>query len=398
MNKHHPVYATLAGFCLIGIGLCLCRYAYTPLIPSMVDGDWVTKPGAGYLGGFNCMGYLLGCVSALFLPRHVGIRFLLRISLVLAVVGQAMCAWDLGFAWLALGRFVTGFAGASIVIHTPTLVLQHVPERWTKIVSGLVFAGAGSTIVLVCLILPIFLRISISAGWLFEAGLTLVAGVIAWPIIRSASTAQDQRKSTIPKLNHDSKVALLLLGTAYFLASISITPHTLFLTNYLHEQFGASIEMSSQLFSLVGVGSLVGALTSGLFAKLFGTPLTLLVNYLVGSISVFMVLITTSVNVITVSAFMIGFFLMCCVPLTSIRSGEISGSVRHARDWGVLTLLFGSGLAVGSYGMSGLLSLGLNYYQLFVIAQVTSATALLLALVLYWMRRKVGVLPTSTGS
>jgi len=156
--------------------------------------------------------------------------------------------------------------------------------------------------------------------------------------------------------------------------------------------------MSSQLFSLVGVGSLVGALTSGLFAKLFGTPLTLLVNYLVGSISVFMVLITTSVNVITVSAFMIGFFLMCCVPLTSIRSGEISGSVRHARDRGVLTRLFGPGLAVGSYGMSGLLSLGLNYYQLFVIAQVTSATALLLALVLYWMRRKVGVLATSTGS
>ncbi|MCH2180725.1 MAG: MFS transporter [Mariniblastus sp.] len=390
MNKQHPVYATLAGFCLIGIGLCLCRYAYTPLIPSMVDGHWVTKPGAGYLGGFNCMGYLIGCLSALFLPRYLGIRFLLRTSLVLAVLGQAMCAWDLGFAWLALGRFVTGFAGASIVIHTPTLVLQHVPERWAKIVSGLIFAGAGSTIVFVCLMLPTFLRISIPAGWLFEAGLTLVAGVIAWAIIGSAPTAQDQRNSMFPDLKHDAKVALFLLGATYFLASISITPHTLFLTNYLYEQFGVSIEVSSQLFSLVGVGSLVGALTSGLFAKLFGTPMTLLLNYLLGSIAVLMVVITSSVNVITVSAFMIGFFLMCCVPLTSIRCGEISGSARHPRDWGVLTLLFGAGLAVGSYGMSGLLSLGLSYYQLFLVAQVTIVAALLLALVLYWIRRNEG--------
>ena len=386
MNKYSPLYATLAGFCLIGIGLCLCRYAYTPLIPSMVDGHWVTKPGAGYLGGFNCVGYLMGCLSALFLPRYLGIRFLIRSSLILAVLGQAMCAWDLGFAWLAFGRFVTGFAGASIVIHTPTLVLQHVPARWTKIVSGLIFSGAGSTIVFVCLMLPSFLKISITAGWLFEAGLTLVAGVIAWPIVNSASTAQDQRESTIPEMKHDARVALFLLGATYFLASISITPHTLFLTDYLYEQFGVSIEKSSQLFSLVGVGSLVGALTSGLFAKWLGTPLTLLVNYLLGSIAILMVVITSSVNIITVSAFLIGFFLMCCVPLTSIRCGEISGSARHPRDWGVLTLLFGAGLAVGSYGMSGLLSLGLSYYQLFLVAQVTILLALLLALVLYWMR------------
>ena len=352
----------------------------------MVDGHWVTKPGAGYLGGFNCVGYLMGCLSALFLPRYLGIRFLIRSSLILAVLGQAMCAWDLGFAWLAFGRFVTGFAGASIVIHTPTLVLKHVPARWTKIVSGLIFAGAGSTIVFVCLMLPSFLKISITAGWLFEAGLTLVAGVIAWPIVNSASTAQDQRESTIPEMKHDARVALFLLGATYFLASISITPHTLFLTDYLYEQFGVSIEKSSQLFSLVGVGSLVGALTSGLFAKWLGTPLTLLINYLLGSIAILMVVITSSVNIITVSAFLIGFFLMCCVPLTSIRCGEISGSARHPRDWGVLTLLFGAGLAVGSYGMSGLLSLGLSYYQLFLVAQVTILLALLLALALYWMR------------
>ena len=75
----------------------------------------------------------------------------------------------------------------------------------------------------------------------------------------------------------------------------------------------------------------------------------------------------------------IGFFLFCCVTLSSIRTGEIAGAVRHPHDWGVLTLGFGLGLAIGSYGLSGLLSLGASYYTLFVIAQGILVGALLLS-------------------
>lgn len=385
-KKHHPLYATLAGFCLIGVGLCLCRYAYTPLIPSMIDAHWVSKPGAGYLGGFNCLGYLLGCIAALSLPRKFGVRRLMRGSLVLAVAGQAMCAWDLGFAWLSLGRFVTGFAGASLVIHTPSLVLQHISERFKKMVSGFMFAGAGGTIVFVCLMLPRFLETSVSGGWLFEAGLALVAAAIVWPIIGSATTAGDQQRVVMPTLKWDAVFALGMLGSAYFLAAVSVTPHTLFLTNYLHERFATSTAMSSQLFSLVGVGSLVGAFSSGLLARLMGTPLTLVANYLLGAASLLMVLLTSSVPVITISAFMIGFFLLCCVPLTSIRTEEISGPIRHGWDWGVITLGFGLGLAVGSYGMSALLQYGWTYYHMFAIAQVTISLSLVLSILLLYKR------------
>ena len=71
----HPVYATLAGFALIGTGLCLARYAYTPLIPALINAGWVDKAGAGYLGGFNCLGYILGCIAALRLPATLPAEF-----------------------------------------------------------------------------------------------------------------------------------------------------------------------------------------------------------------------------------------------------------------------------------------------------------------------------------
>jgi predicted MFS family arabinose efflux permease len=379
--KRHPFYATIAGLSLIAVGLCLCRYAYTPLIPSMINAHWVDKPGAGYLSGFNCLGYLLGCFAALFLPGSVGVRRLVRISLLLAVVGQTMSAWNFGFVYLAIARGITGFGGASLVIHTPAVVLLHVPENWKKIALGVVFSGAGASIVLVCLVLPFFLSISLTAGWLFEAGLTFLCAVIAWPLTGSAPTAaaQQQAGPRLP-LEWGAKRSLVLVGTAYFLASIGITPHMLFLTDYLHRHFGTSVAESSQLFSLVGVGSLVGALTSGVVARWFGTPLALVANYLLGAVAVLLVLITTSVTVITASAFMMGFFLLCCVALSSIRTGEISGAARHPHDWGILTLGFGLGLAIGSYGLSGLLSLGVSYWMLFVIAQGILAVALLFSI------------------
>ena len=148
-----PVYATIAGFCLIAIGLCLTRYAYTPLIPSLIDAKWVTKPGAGYLGAFNCLGYIISCLIAIWMPRLTGVRLLMRLALVLAVVGLAMCAWDSGFIWLALGRFMAGLGGAVLVIHTPAVMLQGIGDRAKGICSGIAFSGAGITIILVSLLL-----------------------------------------------------------------------------------------------------------------------------------------------------------------------------------------------------------------------------------------------------
>ncbi len=82
------------------------------------------EAGAGYLGGCNCLGYFAGCLVALFLPAYVSLRTILRLSILGAALSIAMCAWNLGFAWLALGRLLTGLAGASLVIHTPSLALD----------------------------------------------------------------------------------------------------------------------------------------------------------------------------------------------------------------------------------------------------------------------------------
>ena len=152
---------------MVSMGLCLCRYAYAPLIPAMIAEGWVDKAEAGYLGGFNALGYLGGAIVAILLPNHLSLGLILRVSIVTVFLSLLMCAWSLGFAWLATARTLTGLAGAVLVIHAPSLALAPVPQRWKKFAGGAIFAGAGFTILMISLALPGFLETSVGSGWLF---------------------------------------------------------------------------------------------------------------------------------------------------------------------------------------------------------------------------------------
>ena len=78
-----------------------------PLVPSLVDAHWVTRAEAGYLGAFNGLGYIVGCVAALWLPRVTGVRLLMRTSLLLAVIGLGMCFLELRLCVARRGPIVS---------------------------------------------------------------------------------------------------------------------------------------------------------------------------------------------------------------------------------------------------------------------------------------------------
>ena len=61
--------ATLAAFCAVLVGLGLARFAYTPLIPALIDAQWFTPAQAAYLGAANLAGYLAGALAARPLAR-----------------------------------------------------------------------------------------------------------------------------------------------------------------------------------------------------------------------------------------------------------------------------------------------------------------------------------------
>ena len=386
-NQPSPAYATISGFCLFAISICLARFAYGPLVPSLIDMHWVTKAEAGYLGAFNGLGYIVGCVVALWLPRITGIRLLMRTSLLLAVIGLGMCFWNFGFAWLAVGRSLAGFAAAALMVHTTALVVRSVSAKAKSMCLGFAVSGGGIAIVVISLVLPFFIVKGPSGGWFVEAAITFFIAAVAWRFVSMAPHEREPSPDSIKPLTPRRRRLVLLITAAYTLMSVAVVPHTLFLADYMHRDLGLSVGDSSSLFSILGVGCAVGAIYVGPLTRLVNTRWGLSINYMMATAAIAMVLLFDSVIVVAGSAFLIGVSLFGVVALSSIRTLEIVGLSRHAHFWGGMALGFGAGMAGGSYAMSALLSRGFHYIDLFQIAQVTVICALVILLFARWRYR-----------
>ncbi len=66
---------------LIGIGLA--RFAYTPLLPALVERGWFTGSEAAYLGAANLAGYLAGALLAGRLAAQFSAPLVLRSMMLL---------------------------------------------------------------------------------------------------------------------------------------------------------------------------------------------------------------------------------------------------------------------------------------------------------------------------
>ena len=378
----HPFRATLAAVCAIGIALGMSRYAYTPLIPALIRDGWVSVPQAGFLGGANCMGYLASCLLAIVLPRYLPIRSVIRLSLAIALIGGLMSAFDLGFRWLILARFVAGLSAAPLLVLTPSVLSSQISDRWKKVCSGIAFAGNGLFIVLISLTLPFFLEFDVQLSWLYEAAVTVVACILVWPLSSRASGKPLVRSEVSDHLNGGQRKVLLGLILAYGLGAVAVQPPTLFLTDYLHRDLGLRVSEASQVFSILGVGTAIGAGVSGLFAGLVGSRLTLFVVYVSGVISMLLVLFTSKIWALALAAGLAGVFLMGLVAMTSQRTMEAVGHAQHPKTWGTMTLAFALGLTVGSNGMSALLQYGQTYLDLFAIGFFIALSGLVLTIFL----------------
>lgn len=78
------IKAIAGGLCASLVGIGLARFAYTPLIPSLIEAHWFSVSDVIYLGAANLMGYLVGALMGRPLARHVSASTVLRLMMLLA--------------------------------------------------------------------------------------------------------------------------------------------------------------------------------------------------------------------------------------------------------------------------------------------------------------------------
>ncbi len=367
----------LAGLLSTLVGLGIGRFAYTALIPLLIDDGWSSSFEAAQLGAAALVGYLAGPLFINFTPDRFRASVLIKIALIMCALGYIMLAFhDLGFYWMYVWRFIAGFGGALLMVLSPTLILPFYKKSKNRgLISGIVFSGIGIGVCVSGLLIPyLYQRIGLSEVFVALGVVCLLFTWFTWntwdrvPVASESKQMDDNAKPSIVRFDYRNRNFLLLL-TAYCCNAIGYLPHTLFYVDFLVRQVHKSFVFGSMGWAVFGFGALLGPVLLGKLSDLIGIKKTILISYFTDCIAVIMPVFIQHDIALYVSSFIVGFFTPGMITLISAYALRIFGDLRYKLAWSNLTLGFSFFQAVGGFSMAFLIKND-NYYPLFYIGSV----------------------------
>ncbi|QHJ00376.1 YbfB/YjiJ family MFS transporter [Xylophilus rhododendri] len=374
-----------AGLCASLVGIGLARFAYTPLIPPLIEAHWFAAADVVTLGAANLGGYLLGALLGRPLAARVGAVACLRWMMVLVTLAFVGCAFPLSLAWFFGWRLVSGVAGGAMMVLVAATVLPHVPPARKGVASGAIFLGVGLGVAASGTVVPLLLNFGLRNTWLGLAMLSAVltaASWFAWP----ASTPVAKPASAAPATAGAPAAGLAVLYVQYALMAIGLVPPMVFLVDFIARGLGAGAHLGSLFWVVYGLGSIAGPPLYGLLADRLGPRPTVRLALAVQVLVLAGAWGTGSLALLALLTLVIGSFPSGIVPLVlaHVHESVPHDAARQNQVWSRATTVFAAAQAAAGYGFSALFNAsGGNYRLLFICA----AAALLVALLAELGRR-----------
>lgn len=368
------ITATLAG---IGIA----RFAYTPLLPAIIEQGWFTPSQGAYLGAANLLGYFIGALIAHSLSERFSSRKVMGASFACIVLSFTLCVWDGHFAWFFFWRLASGIAGAILMVVGPSVALAATPPERRAHVGAMVFTGIGIGALLSALAVPLLLEFNMVITWGALGLLCVAAGIICDCGLESleppaAASPSNESGKRMPGI----KMVVLLVIGAYALDAVGFVPHAVFWVDYLARENDLGNHAASFQWGIFGLGAVCGPLMVGTLAQRVGWHYGLTLAFVAKAAAVLLPVFSLAVISQSVSSFMVGAMIPGIVALTSGRLAELVGPTAHKKIWGQATAAFAAAQAVAGYAMSALYGVFGTYTPLFAISGLMLVAGFVLVL------------------
>ncbi len=345
-------HATLAALCASLVGLGLARFAYTPLLPALINAHWFSAADASYLGAANLTGYLAGALLATPMAARISAPALLRAMMLLTTASLLACAWPVDFLWFFAWRFLAGLSGGTLMVLAAPTVLPHIAPARRGLASGAIFMGIGVGIVLSGSLVPLLLRQGLMQTWLGLGAISLALTGIAW-------SGWPRRGAPLPA--HRGKAAdavptgaLRAVYAEYALNAVGVVPHMIFLVDYVARGLGQGLATGAHYWVLFGIGAVFGPILGGLVADRLGFRLALRLALLLQLIGVCLPAFGQAGAGLIVSSVIMGAFTPGVVGLVLGRLNELleHHPSMQKQAWSRATTGFAIFQALAAYGMS----------------------------------------------
>jgi predicted MFS family arabinose efflux permease len=362
------LYAMFAGLCASLVAIGLARFAYTPLIPPLIEAHWFTSSQAVTLGAANFAGYLAGALLGRPMASALSNRHALRVLMLMATAAFFACAFPLSVAWFFVWRFASGLAGGAIMVLVATSILPHIAPARRGFASGMIFLGLGLGIAASGTIIPELLRFGLRDTWIGLGVLSLVLTVASWygwPAATPPAPAASAHGESAPAGRHDGTTLRVLYGQ-YAANALGLVPAMILLVDYVARGLGRGADFGARYWVLYGVAAIFGPLISGNVADRIGFGAAYRIGLALQAAAVAMLALSGHPAVLVVATIVLGIFTPGIVPLVLGRIHELvpHDHVEQRAAWSRATTAFALFQAIGGYGYSFLFAHSGNDYAL----------------------------------
>jgi predicted MFS family arabinose efflux permease len=382
-SSSHPPSAIwlpiLAGLCASLVSIGLARFAYTPLIPSLIQAHWFSASDVVYLGAANLVGYLIGALIGRPLAHRTSNKSALRLMMLIVTLSFFACGFPVSVSWFFGWRLLSGVAGGAIMVLVAATVLPHVPAARRGLASGAIFLGIGLGIAGSGTLVPPLLSLGLQQTWFGLGALALVltaASWFGWPSDTHVAVALPSANET----RHPTDRGVYLLFAQYAFMAAGLVPAMVFLVDYVARGLGAGPHVGALIWVMYGLGAIIGPVSYGFLADQLGAKVSIRLVLVVQAFAVGLLSISSSFTSLAVLAVILGSFPPGIVPLALARVHELIPS-HHQQQvaWSRATVSFATFQAIAGFAYSALFNVsGGHHAVLFEIAAGAIVVALLL--------------------
>ncbi|KXV09244.1 hypothetical protein CR51_10520 [Caballeronia megalochromosomata] len=351
------LFAMLAGFCASLVAIGLARFAYTPLIPPLIEAHWFTSSQAVTLGAANFAGYFAGALFGRAIASALTNRHALRLLMAIATAAFFACAFPLSIAWFFAWRFLSGLSGGAIMVLVATTILPHIPPARRGFASGMIFIGLGFGIAASGTLIPMLLHHGLHDTWMGLGVFSLVLTALAWFGWPASNPVLAAQGATPPSGAH-SGVRVRLLYAQYAANALGLVPVMILLVDCIARGYGRGAGVGASYWVLYGAAAIFGPLICGNAGDRIGFGMAYRAVLLLQACAVALLALSANPYVIGVATVALGVSTTGIVPLALGRVHELlpHDHTEQRAAWSRATSAFALCQALAGYGYSFLFS------------------------------------------
>lgn len=329
----------VAGICCLTIGVGVARFAFTSLLPEMLE-DYLSVSQTGVLAALNYAGYLAGALLAIFIHNPNTKITLLRLGLFLAIGSTLVLAVSEHYGLWIIARILAGFGAAMLLVVGSAVVMSRLDMHDRTKAMGIHFSGIGAAILSCDLLskLGILLELTWRQIWLMQVAYGVILSLIVWRVLRyQPNIAQTKRRLSLDFSIFSPFVIMLIL--AYFTEGVGFVVQATFLPDIINQILPGAGSITWLFVGVAGVCSCVLLMTLSMH---FGSINVIIMALLLQIVGILIPTVSDNLYLNILGGVLYGITFIGLVSLFMHLGGKLSGG-NPAVLMGALTAGYGIG-------------------------------------------------------